>query len=82
MSINSDVQYWMARVAELERELDAAPRLSMVKVIAGELMRAKAALKEAKAKSQSRSASLRPKRGTRRQSGRHSASNAAEPASA
>ena len=49
MSIKDEIAHYTARVAELERQLDAAPRLSLVKVIAGELMRTRAALEAAKA---------------------------------
>jgi hypothetical protein len=38
MVTNSDVEHYTARVAELERQLDAAPKLSLVRVSAGELM--------------------------------------------
>jgi hypothetical protein len=79
MSVKDEIAHYTARVAELERELDAAPKLSIVKVIAQELMRTRAALNAAKAKSGP--AGQRPKRGTHRQSARRSASNAAEPAS-
>jgi hypothetical protein len=77
--VPADIEHWTARVAELERELDAAAKLSEVRVIAGELMRTRAALKEARAKTGS--AGQRPKRGTSRRSGRRSASTAPEPAS-
>jgi hypothetical protein len=46
----ADIEYWTARVAELERELDAEMKLSKVNLIAAELMRTKEALKKAKAK--------------------------------
>jgi hypothetical protein len=58
MNNKDDIAHYTARVAELERELDAAPRLSLAKVIAGELMRTKTALEAAKAKS--RRAGSRP----------------------
>jgi hypothetical protein len=38
--------YWERELAEAERELDAASRLSDVRAAAGRLQRAKAALKE------------------------------------
>ena len=44
----ADIAHWTWRVAELERELDAATRLSEVKAIAGELRRTKEKLREAK----------------------------------
>jgi hypothetical protein len=34
-----DIAYWAARVAVLEQQLDAAAKLSEVRMIAGELMR-------------------------------------------
>jgi hypothetical protein len=36
----ADIAYWAARLAGLERELDAAKKLSEVNPIAAELMRA------------------------------------------
>lgn len=42
----ADIAYWAARVAELERELDAAKKLSEVNLIASELMRTKTLLKK------------------------------------
>jgi len=45
----ADVEYWTARVAELERELNAETKLSKVNLIAAELMRTRQALKKAKA---------------------------------
>ena len=84
MSITSptaaDIAHWTKRVAELERELDAATKLSELKAMAGELMRTRSALQEARAKLGS--ASQHPKRGTSRQSARRSRRNATEPASA
>jgi hypothetical protein len=45
----ADIEYWTARVAELERALDAETKLSKVNLIAAELMRTRQALKKAKA---------------------------------
>jgi hypothetical protein len=72
-----EIAHWTARVAELERQLDAAAKLSEVRMIAGELMRTRAALKSVKAKAAS--AALRPKRETSRRSVRRSASSAVGP---
>jgi hypothetical protein len=44
-----DIAHWTARVAELERQLDAAIKLADVKAIAGDMHRTRAALKKAKA---------------------------------
>jgi hypothetical protein len=74
----ADIEHWTARVAELERELDAATKLSRVNLIAAELMRTREALKKAKAKLER--AAPHPKHGKPRQSARRSANNAAEPA--
>jgi hypothetical protein len=71
-----DIAYWAARVVELERQLDAAAKLSEVRMIAGELVRTRKALNQAKAKLAV--AARHPRRGTSRQSGRRSASTAAE----
>jgi hypothetical protein len=46
----ADIAYWAARLADLERELDAAKKLSEVNLIASELMRTREALRKAKAK--------------------------------
>jgi hypothetical protein len=70
-----DIAYWTARVAELERQLDAATKLSEIKAIAGELHRTRAALKEAESKTVR--AGQRSTREKSRQSGRRSASNEA-----
>jgi hypothetical protein len=70
----NDVEYWTIRVAELERELDAATKLSKVGMIAGELRRSREALARVRAKTGP--AGQHPKRGTSRQSGRRSASDA------
>jgi hypothetical protein len=67
-----DIVHWTDRVAELERQLDAAAKLSEVRMIAGELMRTRAALTRARAGR----AGLRPKHGKSRSSGRRSASTA------
>jgi hypothetical protein len=74
------VAYWTARVAELERELDAETKLSKMNLIVAGLMRTREALKRAKAKLGY--AGRHPKRGSSRQSARRSASNVADPASA
>ena len=71
-----DIAHWTARVAKLERQLDAATKLADVKAIAGELHRTRAALTRARAGR----AGLRPKHGKSRSSGRRSASTATEPA--
>jgi len=76
----ADVAYWTARVAELERELDAETKLSKVNLIAAELMRTRQALKKAKAKLGR--AGRRPKHGTSAPRARRSASNVVDPASA
>jgi hypothetical protein len=68
-----EIAHWTARVAELERQLDAAAKLSEVRMIAGELMRTRAALKSVKAKAAS--AALRPRRGKPRPNARHTASS-------
>jgi hypothetical protein len=75
--LSTAIEHWTARVAELERQLDAATKLSAVKAVAGELMRTRKALKDAEAKA-GRSGP-HPKRGASRQSGRRSVSSAAEP---
>jgi hypothetical protein len=75
-----DIAHWTARVAELERQLDAASKLADVKAIAGELMRTRQALKQAKAKLGS--AGRRPKRASSPRSARRSASSAVGRASA
>jgi hypothetical protein len=69
---------WAARVAELERQLDAAAKLSEVRMIAGELVRTRKALNQAKA-TKLAVAARHPRRASRPQSGRRSASSAAEP---
>jgi hypothetical protein len=71
-----DIVDWAARVAELERQLDAAAKLSEVRMIASELVRTRKALNQSKAKLAV--AARHPRRGTCRQSGRRSASSAAE----
>jgi hypothetical protein len=48
-SVAAEIAYWTARIAELERQIDAATKLSEVRAIAGELMRTRAALERAKA---------------------------------
>jgi hypothetical protein len=70
-----DLAYWAARVAELERQLAAAAKLSEVRMIAGELMRTRKALNQAKAKLAV--AARHPRRASRPQSARRSASSAA-----
>jgi hypothetical protein len=72
-----DIAHWTARVAELERQLDAATKLADVKAIVGELHRTRAALKKAKAEQ----AVPRPKREKSQRSARRTASNEGEPAS-
>jgi hypothetical protein len=76
-SVAAEIAYWTARIAELERQIDAATKLSEVRAIAGELMRTRAALERAKA--QRGSARQPSKHKTSRQNGRRSASSAAEP---
>jgi hypothetical protein len=76
----ADVEYWTARVAELERELDAEIKLSKVNLIASELMRTREALRRAKAKLEH--AGPRPKHEKSAPRARRSASNVVEPASA
>ena len=78
-STAADIAHWTALVAELERELGAAIKLSEVNAIAGELMRSRAALRDAKAKAGR--AGLCPKRGTSVRNARRTVSNEAEPAS-
>jgi len=68
MSVKDEIAHYTIRVAELERELDAAPRLSLAKVIAGELMRTRAALEAAKAKSLPAGRRGKPERRARRTS--------------
>jgi hypothetical protein len=74
----ADIAYWAARLAELERDLDAAKKLSEVNPIAAELMRARQALKQAEAKTGR--AGPRPKREMPARRARRSASSATEPA--
>jgi hypothetical protein len=80
ITTEEDIAYWATRVAELERQLDAAAKLSEVRMIAGELMRTRQALKQAKAKLGS--AAQRPKRASSPRSARRSASSAVGRASA
>ena len=79
VTTEEDVACWTARVAELEQQLDAATKLSAIKVTAGELMRTREALKKAKAKIGR--AVPRPTRGKPRQTVRRSGRNATERAS-
>ena len=79
MSVKDEIAHYTARVAELERELDAAPKLSIVKVIAGELMRTRAALEAAKAKTLP--AGRRSTHGKPARRARRTSSSAADPAS-
>jgi hypothetical protein len=76
----ADVEYWTARVAELERELDAQTKLSKVNLIAAGLMRTRQALSRAKAKLEH--AGPRPKHEKSPPRGRRSASNVVDPVSA
>jgi hypothetical protein len=71
-----DIAYWSVRVGELERQLDAAAKLSEVRMIAGELVCTRKALNQAKAKLAV--AARHPRRASRPQSARRSASTAAE----
>ena len=71
-----DIAHWTARVAELEAELDAATKLSEIKLIAAEIRRTRAALEKAK----TGRAGPRPRREKSARSARRSASNEAEPA--
>jgi hypothetical protein len=80
VTTEEDVACWTDRVAELERQLDAAVKLSEVRMIAGELMRTRAALARAKAKLGM--AARHPKREKSVRNERRNASSAAEPASA
>jgi hypothetical protein len=50
MPTPAHIAHWTNRIAELEQQLDAAAKLSQVRVIAGELMRTRKALKDAKTK--------------------------------
>jgi hypothetical protein len=79
VTTDKDIAHWTARVAELEQQLDATTKPSKINMIAGELMRSRAALKGAKAKAGR--AGLRPKRETPARGARRSASTATEPAS-
>ena len=79
-STAADVVYWTARLAELERQLDAAAKLSEVRMIAGELMRTRQALRQAKAKLGS--AGQRSKRASFPRNASRSASSAVGRASA
>jgi hypothetical protein len=76
----ADVEYWTARVAELERELDAETKLSKVNLIAAELMRTREALKKTKAKLGR--AGRHPKHEKSAPRGRRSVNNVVDPASA
>jgi hypothetical protein len=69
-----ELALWIRRIAELERELDAATKLAEVKAIAAELRQTKAALKKAKAKAGN--AVRHPRRASSRQSARRNESNA------